>query len=334
MNRNIIPATPTEVGDAEALFGGQDEQIIDGAAEAVEPQPDDATIFWSNKRPVVVPKGRASANVSSEYSGFLVPTDQNPMLDEAFAIAGAQAILISHSDGDREHWCLPTATLFLIAQGLQSSSQMRDTTERLGIAYGRHLMRDAKTKEVVVYPQTGKPKTQSVLKFRCFLPQLVAAGYYEPLRLSISGTMTDDILHGLTRQYAVLRIVRDLRQAKGLAPVALPFWSYALTFEPGASSNRGIAKVIPPTVRLPQPIDLAYLKAHRVTMDIAELIKACLDDTVTWSIEESARINADSQATNGGAGGARNGGDETPWPGDADAPAAPSYDAEGNPRPF
>lgn len=317
MNRNIIPATPTEIGDAEALFGGEDEQIVEGVVEAVEPQPDDATIFWSNKRPVVLPKGRASANVSGEYSGFLVPTDQNPMLDEAFAIAGAQAIMISHSDGDREHWCLPTATLFIVAQGLQSSSQMRDTTERLGIAYGWQLQRDGKTKEITVDPKTGKPKTQSVLKLRCYLPQLVAVGYCEPLRLSISGTMTGDILQGLTRQYAVIRTVRDLRQAKGLAQVALPFWSYALTFEAGPSSNRGIAKVIPPTVRLPQPIDLEYLKSHRVTVDIAELIKNILDDTVTWSKEESARINADS---NGGAHTAADGVGDPSWPTDKDAP--------------
>ena len=331
MNRSIAPAAPIQLGDAETLFAGEDEYIVAGAAPAIEPQPDDAVLFWANQRPVVIPKGRGSANVSQKYNGFLIPTDQHPLLDEAMDLAGFEAITIQHTDVAREHWCLPEAALFVIATGVQSRSQMKATAERHGIAYGEHAMRDLKTGQVVISDKTGKAKPESVLRFRCFLPQLVAVGYFEPLRFSISGTMTGDMLRGFTAQFAVFRAVRDLRERAGMAPIQLPFWSYAQTWMPGPEVSRGIAKVIPPSVRMPQAIDLDYLRSHRVNIEIAELVKDRLAETILWSIEESARINADSNPAQGGAPVGQDAGEDASWPTDKDAPP---LDSEGKRYPF
>ena len=87
--RSITHTESTEIG--LALFAG-DEALFASSVPAIAPQPDDALVFWANKRPVIMPKGRGHANVSPEYSGFLVPTDQLASLDEAMERAGATTV--------------------------------------------------------------------------------------------------------------------------------------------------------------------------------------------------------------------------------------------------
>ncbi|MBA2285863.1 MAG: hypothetical protein H0W02_10290 [Ktedonobacteraceae bacterium] len=267
---------------SSALFVGSEEALA-GSQPAIEPSPDDALLFWSNKRPVVVPRGKAHANAAVDYSGFLIPTDQNPWLDEAMAAAGFQTIVIAHSDGEREHWRLDQAHLFPLIAGLQSAAQMSKTTERYGVAYGWSSYQDK---------MSGATKSMSVLRFRCLLPALLGVGYLEPLKFSISGTMTGDVLNSLTRQFAVLKAVNRLRGEHGLPAMSLPFWAFSLTFAPGAPSKRGQATVTPPVVQVPPVIDAGYLASHRVLDDWIALIEEAVAESVPWSVAESQRIAA------------------------------------------
>lgn len=233
----------------------------------------DPMIQWSTGLPT---KDR------SLYAGWLVEIkDGQDELGGAMTQAGMKPITIKHGSGQLvQHWALPRASLFIVADGMQTLAEMKQTSERYGIAFGWQRKDDGRAK--------------SVLRCRVFVRELLAVGYAEPLLLTISGTITGDFLSGLERQYAALDAIDALRREQGKAELNPPFYALSIPFGAGPDVVRGQAgaskEIAPPLAAIPDPITRAYLLAQYITNAWAALIEDHLDDTIRWSVSESKRI--------------------------------------------
>src|SRR5215217_1478934 len=71
------------------------------------------------------------------YAGWIAEVGRNHEFDGAMQLAEFQQVMIKHGSGNYvTHWAIPTANLFVIAEGVQSIAEMKHTEERFGIAFG------------------------------------------------------------------------------------------------------------------------------------------------------------------------------------------------------
>ncbi len=213
------------------------------------------------------------------YAGWFVEAGRDADLDDAMGRAGVAPVAIKHGAGNVvTHWALPVASLFVVCDGVQTMSEMRDTPERYGIAFG---WRDA----------GGRP--QSVLRCRVFVQELCAVGYVQPLLLSVKSTLTGDLLNTFVRHYAVLDSINPIRKAAGKPPISVPFYAVALTLGAGDEVQRGQAqsKEITPMIEQGER-DKAYVLAHWCKREWVAQIESLVDATLIWSRSESVRIAA------------------------------------------
>lgn len=244
-----------------------------GAARKPVPQVADPLLQW------------ASGLQTSDrriYAGWLVEANRLADLDDAMQVAGFQQVRIRHGNGNVvTHWAVETANVFLIAEGVQSIGEMRDP-DRYGIAFGWQT-------------QPGGRRI-SRLKARVFLRELLMAGYTEPLLLTLKGTLTGDLITALMRQYDVLEAAAEKRRASGKNP-DLPLYAFSIPLSPGDEVMRGSGgatkEITPMIAGVPSPVTGDYLKAHWIKRAWVELVESRLDDTIAWSVAESAAIGAD-----------------------------------------
>lgn len=86
---------------------------------------------------------------------------------------------IKHGNGNFvTHWSIETATLFVLADGVQSIGEMKHTTERHGIAFGWRTIEGG--------------RQQSVLRARAHLRELVELGFNLPVVITAKSTLTGD----------------------------------------------------------------------------------------------------------------------------------------------
>jgi hypothetical protein len=221
------------------------------------------------------------------YAGWLVEIkDGQDELGAAMLQAGYEPIVIKHGNGQFvSHWALPNVSLFIIADGMQTMAEMKQTQERYGIAFGWKKQDDGRMK--------------SVLRCRVFVRELLQAGYDEPLLLTLSGTITGDFLRGLEGQYATLDAIDALRIEQGKAKLAPPFYALSIPFVAGADVTRGQAgmskDISPPQAAIPEPVTRAYLTTNYIKAAWVPLIESRLDDTISWSVSESRRIATGDQ---------------------------------------
>jgi hypothetical protein len=247
-----------------------------GPARRPQPMVSDALIQWAS--------GLATTT-RSIYAGWLVESGRNDALDIAMQGAGFEQVSIKHSGGNVvTHWKVEQATMFILADGVQTIAEMAHTIERYGIAFGWRTTQDG--------------RRQSVLKCRVLLRELLEAGYTAPLTLSIKGTITSDLITGLIRHYDVLDAIDALRIEQGKAPLNPPFYACSLAIVPGEEVARGNAQqkmIVPPVVAIPEQIRRDYLVSHYIRKDWVPVIEGLMESTLAWSVATSAQI-AEGQA--------------------------------------
>lgn len=209
------------------------------------------------------------------YAGWLYQWGQDAELDAAMERAGVRATTIQHSGGVLVmHWALPAVQVFVIAESVQELHELRETTERYGIAlWWTH--------------QDGR--ICSHLRCRVLVRELLAVGYEQSLTLSVKSTLTGDLLAAFARQYAVLD------QAAALWDRAeLPFYAFSLPLGPGAEVTRGSGSqartIVPVVASVPEPVDENYLTAQWTIQAWAERVEGLLDATVARSEDVSRRM--------------------------------------------
>ena len=221
------------------------------------------------------------------YAGWMLEAGKHDSLDIAMHEAGYQQVTIKHGSGAVvTHWAVETANVFVIAEGVQTPAEMRGTDARYGIAYG--------------WRTTESGRRQSVLKVRVLLHELLRAGCYEPLTLTVKSTLTGDVLDALMRQYDVLNAVDGFRQDDGKPVLNPPLYACSLPLVAGDEVTRGSGAntkpVVPPVAGMPVLIGRDYIRAHWIKRDWTAYIEAALDDTIRWSVAESQRIATGSDA--------------------------------------
>ena len=217
------------------------------------------------------------------YAGWLVEAGKLTALDEAMEAAGFRQVTIKHGSGNLvTHWTIETANVFVVAEGVQSISEMKYTEERYGIAFGWRRLDDG--------------RRQSRLSARVFLQELLSVGYHEPLLLTIKSTLTGDVIAALMCQYDVLDAVDAFRRLDKKPPLQPPFYACSIPLGPGAEVARGSGgqtkEITPPVAQIPSPITKEYIRAHWCKRDWASLIEGMLDDTLRWSAATSKLISA------------------------------------------
>ena len=244
-----------------------------GPARRPEPLVRDPLLQWATGLPT---RERAI------YAGWLIAQGQDAALDAALDRAECASTTIRHSGGVLvTHWTLPTASLFLIAAGVQPMSELRHTSERYGIAFGWARRQD------------GQPCSH--LRCRVFVREVLEAGYEAPLLLAVKSTLTGDLLTALLQQYRVLDAAATL-----LGLPDLPLYAFSLPVGPGEEVTRGsgsLARTIVPMVaHLPAAIDREYLTRQWTRQGWAQRVEGLLDATIAWSVTCSERMGGPGDA--------------------------------------
>lgn len=255
----------------------------------VRPRPEHVLLCWANglqaKRTRLVDNVQTSEEFT--YAGLFCDMREDPLLDAAMETAKTPKIKILHQEGWAEHWAMPKAALHLLAEGYHGKSAMRDTQERLGLAYGWRYIADRKRDESY---------------FRLWvLPQQLVGLYDKPLKLSLNSTATDDGLTLLDRQMEVLDYAHSYLAEQDIDQ-ELPLWAYALPV--GAPPDRVVRgqgekqKQIYPIVALPAKLDAAYLQRYEVKNEAASDLLAKLSrESVAWSTDLVRRLATGGEET-------------------------------------
>jgi hypothetical protein len=216
------------------------------------------------------------------YAGWLAEVGRIDTLDAAMEQAGFAQVTIKHGGGNFvTHWAVELANLFVVAEGVQTISEMKHTPDRYGIAFGWRQLQDG--------------RDQSMLRFRAYVQELLHVGFYEPLLVTVKSTLTGDALNGLMRQYEVLDAVDALRKQQGKPPLQPPFYACSIPLGPGAEVSRGSAQtkeITPIVAHIPTPVTREYILAHWIRREWAALIEAQIDQTIAWSMANSRQIVA------------------------------------------
>lgn len=217
----------------------------------------------------------------SIYAGWLSEQGRNEDFDAAMATAEFPTVVIKHGTGNYvTHWAIETANLFVIADGVQSISEMKHTDERYGIAFGWRTLENG--------------RQQSQLRFRAHLQELLELGFDMPVVVTAKSTITGDLLAALTKQYDVLDAIDTLRAKDGKPPMQPPFYACALPIGPGEEVARGSGgqtkEITPPEAKIPTPITKEYVLAHWLQRGWLPFVENRVDQAIRWSCQVSAQI--------------------------------------------
>lgn len=285
---STIPVAATARRAPQPRTAG-DVLFDDPTPPAAQPPTDDVTFSrGAARRPVATIADPllqwASGLPTSDrriYAGWLIEARKDEALDQAMDAAGFSPITIKHGSGNLvTHWAVETATLFVVADGVQSIGEMKRTTDRYGIAFGW---------------RTGQGgRQQSQLRVRVLLRELLAVGYEQPLLMTVKGTLTGDLLSALMRQYDVLDENARLRKQAKKEPWDLPLYAFSIPLSAGAEVTRGTGgqtkELTPMVAQIPDAISKEYLKAHWIGRSWVEVVERLVEPALAWSISESAVI--------------------------------------------
>jgi hypothetical protein len=285
--------TSTALTSLSAAFGDTTGQ------EAIKPiLKEHPTLQWLNG---------LSTTTMEMAVGWHIEADVNPQLDEAAARLGLKRYIVQHKTAEqngetkqRPYWALSfgqrAVSLFVVSYGMQSKYQMGRTEDRLGIAYGWEVVRDAQG-QIEYKKDSDEPKKQCKLQFRAFVHELYGAGFLEWLPVAISGYLTDCMLDALNEQFRTLDAYGSHTEAESGTRRDAPFFGFSLPLVPGpvkmvGPQNGEKSPIYPMVAQVPQQVDKPFLTDHMVPRDLLKLIQTeLLDETVQWSIERSREIN-------------------------------------------
>ena len=290
-----VPQTEGAPTDLDTLdFGWTDDDRV------VVPITKMARLKWLNG---------AATDEQTMAIGWHIECEINPLIDETLEGMGMQRYVVQHRTADKDgntqkaYWRVHPCSLIVIAEGVLSSFQMRDTDERTGIAYAREIERDDSGAAKRYDDGKGNIKMHKVLKLRAFVHEMVLHGYSECLPLTLAGNIVECMLEALGKQIEVLKAFHGLTGRKA------PFYGFSIPLVPTATRKMVGPKdgqqspIYPMLAQVPASIGKEYLLQHATPKNlVARIREELLGDTVVWSIEESAKIAQGSDAEGNGEG--------------------------------
>lgn len=301
MQKTVVPSS-TAVG-TYIPFGGRK----DIGQEAARPRPEHITLSWAcglkAQRPSVKDGKQVIDEISGEvvmenvlYAGFFCDIGEDEDLDAAMEAVNTPKITISHQEGPAEHWALQRCALYLLAEGLQSKTTMKNSTLRMGVAYGW---------------RTNKAGREESYFYAQVLPRQLLPYYQKPMILSIKGTQTEDALKLFYKQFEVLAFAHEVLRSQG-ADMALPLWAYALPAGPAKKTvSRGqtgkTSDIFPMVPLVAAQLTTEHLKQFEAPVEYLDILFELSAQSVAWSTDLATRIAAESDpfAMEPGAGGGR-----------------------------
>lgn len=292
--------TPTPGATLDDLFA----RAYDDSIEAQKPVLEEARLHWFNGL-IVIEGGSAI--------GWHIRKGIDPRVDETLSAMGTPSYTVQHKtpgkDGSTDpkpYWALKSCSLVFLAVGVQSMRQMNKTDERLGIAFA--WAPESEDKGQPKLKADGTPKKMPVLKLRACVAEMALHGYYEPLPLTLSGYIVDEILVALTHQFRALDYYHELRLGKGRGDTYPPFFSLSLPLTPARQPKMvgeppNLSPIYPMLAEVPDPVTTAYLQQHLVPQELwtALTVKdedglTLVEEAVLWSAKESATLAGTSPA--------------------------------------
>jgi hypothetical protein len=288
-----VPQTAGAPSDLDALdFGWTDDDRV------VVPITKMARLRWLNG---------AATDEQTMAIGWHIECEINPLIDETLEGMGMQRYVVQHRTADKDgntqkaYWRVHPCSLIVIAEGVLSSFQMRDTDERTGIAYAREIERDDSGAAKRYDDGRGNIKMHKVLKLRAYVHEIALHGYSEWLPLTLTGTIVECMLEALGKQIEALKAFHGLTGRKA------PFYGFSIPLVPAATRKMVGPKdgqqspIYPMLAQVPASIGKEYLVQHATPKDlVARIREELLVDTVVWSIEESVKIAQGSTAEGNG----------------------------------
>jgi hypothetical protein len=278
-----IPQTASAPTDLDALdFGWTDDDRV------VVPITRMARLKWLNG---------AATDEQTMAIGWHIEGEINPLIDETLEGMGMKRYVVQHRTADKDgntqkaYWRVHPCSLIVIAEGVLSSFQMRDTDERTGIAYAREIERDESGAAKRYDDGKGNIKMHKVLKLRAFVHEMILHGYSEWLPLTLTGNIVECMLEALGKQIEVLKAFH------GFTGRRAPFYGFSISLAPATTTKMVGPKdgqqspIYPMLAQVPANIGKEHLLQHATPKDlVARIREELLGDTVVWSIEESAKI--------------------------------------------
>ncbi len=265
---------------------GEDNEVVESGIE-------EGILQWFSLRDCETVDGKEDATV-----GWHIEVGKYPYLDKVCAKAGLPQVKIEQSKVNT-YWQIGNktgASLFVLAKGCHSETEMNDKTKRAGVAFGWHKEEDG--------------KNIKTLKFRAFVAELLPFFDEEnpprPVIVVAKKQFASDLLPILGRdgQYRVIRANNEIFQEKHGKPTKTPYWGFSLLLTPGKREKRMSkdktvgSPVSPITCDIPAKIDGEYLEAHHVG-EYLPLVKAEIEDSVAWSLQVTqdiyAGVNGDTE---------------------------------------
>jgi hypothetical protein len=279
---------------------------------------DDLDFGWSDDDRVVVPITKmarlkwlngAATDEQTLAIGWHIECEINPLIDETLEGMGMHRYVVQHRTADKDgntqkaYWRVHPCSLIVIAEGVLSSFQMRDTDERTGIAYAREIERDDSGAAKRYDDGKGNIKMHKVLKLRAFVHEMVLHGYSEWLPLTLTGNIVECMLEALGKQIEVLKAFN------GFTGRRAPFYGFSIPLVPATTRKMVGPKdgqqspIYPMLAQMPTSIGKEYLLQHATPKDLVTRIREeLLTDTLIWSFEESVKIAQGSDAEGNGEG--------------------------------
>jgi hypothetical protein len=206
-------------------------------------------------------------------------------------VPAAQRIIVMHKGDDGSmhevfYWSLAKATLFVPIRFLPSKDS-DDGRNTGGIAYAWRPVTKGK--------RIGQK--ESVLRFHCFVKELMDAGYRQPLSVAMRGHITGKMRNALKLHNRTLNLVNSIKMLRARAdgkptPSKVPYYSFGLPVirsmktetvgtPPDNSSN-----IYYPVAEMPEDLYENALSAQQY------LSNTMLSREYTLLVEEGDRINA------------------------------------------
>ena len=290
-----VPDTESAPTDLDNLdFGWSDDDLV------VVPITKMARLKWLNG---------AATDEQTLAIGWHIECEINPLIDETLEGMGMHRYVVQHRTADKDgntqkaYWRVHPCSLIVIAEGVLSSFQMRDTDERTGIAYAREIERDDSGAAKRYDDGRGNIKMHKVLKLRAFVHEMVLHGYSEWLPLTLTGNIVECMLEALGKQIEVLKAFNGFTGRKA------PFYGFSIPLVPAATRKMVGPKdgqqspIYPMLAQVPASIGKEYLLQHATPKDLVTRIREeLLTDTLIWSFEESVKIAQGSDADGNGEG--------------------------------
>lgn len=263
------------------------------------------------------------------YAGWLIETGKSDTLDDALHAAGYETVQIKHGNGNvATHWRIEVADLIILADGVQSIGEMRDTADRYGVAFWWRTLDGG--------------RQQSQLQVQVLIRQLVEINHWEPVVLSVKSTLTGDVINALLCQFDVLDAFDAYRQQQGRPAANAPLYAFSLSIGPGAEVQRGKDQkkgIVPPVAVVSTPIPSDYFSERAIKREWVATVEALTAQAVAWSVRRSAEADGDETTPDTATEGAAYAPDavsETPAPAQVKAApkTAPPKDAKEAERRF